>query len=65
MQRFLNDENGFQNEYLVFYWALTDSFQNNISVKLYSGISVDCHKVWDMDFLIVYVDAEILFGVGK
>ena len=51
MQGFLNNENGFQNEYLVSYWALTHSFQNNISTKLSNGISVYCHEVLRGGFL--------------
>ena len=46
-----NDEYGFQNEYLIFYWVLDHSFQNNISARLYSGISVDCHEVLRGGFL--------------
>ena len=37
MERFLNDENGFQNEYLVSYWALAHFFQNNFSSRWYYG----------------------------
>ena len=51
MQGFQNDENSFQNEYLVSCWALAHSFQNNISVKLYNGISVDCNDVLRGGFL--------------
>ena len=41
MQEFLNDENSFQNEYLVSYWALAHLFQNNFSTMLHVGFSDD------------------------
>ena len=51
MQRLLNDKNSFQDEYLVFYYALAYPFQNNFQAELNSGISVDCHEVLSGGFL--------------
>ena len=64
MQGFLNNKNGFINEYLFSYWTLAHSvFKNNFSARLLARFSSDN---WGVKLLIALcVPLWRIFGNGK